>query len=127
MKTSDRIFSTGKPETKSVARSRQVLAAGAAILSAAGLGLGVKAVTGDPTPRPTHGVEVQVGDTGVVWNEASKVAAAQGGDTRDVVDQIYADSPDLEDGLANPGDVLRVPMTDDEIAQREQQAHSNDG
>ncbi len=116
------------PKTRAQAIRRQAGALAVAGLALAG---GGKAVHGALTaesapPRPTRTVEVQPGDVGVVWREAQKFADAQNVDPRDVVDDIREASPDYaDDGIVRPGNVLQVPLTDAEIAARDQADQSN--
>lgn len=116
-----KIFSVETPKTKEVARMRQLIAAGASVLALVGVGSAAKAALTDEKPRPTRPVQVQYGDT--VDKYAYTVARQMGDDVdyRDVRNDIINASPAAQDGIINPGDVLNVPMTDKQIAERQAQ------
>ncbi len=108
------------PKNRAQALRRQVGAVTLTGLALVGGKVAHDAITSEAAPRPTRDVQVEAGDVGVVWDEARTFAKAQNVDTRDVVDDIREASPDYQDGVANPGDVLHVPLTDEEIAAKEQ-------
>lgn len=86
--------------------ARRALVAGAAVTA---LVTGGNIVETDSTPRQTRTEVIQPGDT--VWGHAEPFARQEGVDIRDVVDDINDNSPDLDDGVANIGDEIQVPVS----------------
>lgn len=125
MKQRDKIFSLEPPKTKEVAIIRRAVALGILALSAVGIGATVKGVLAEDEPRPTHSVIVESGDT--VNKYAINVARNMGDgvDYRDISEEIIENSPSAQDGVINPGDILNIPMTDQEIEQFEKQQNQN--
>lgn len=115
--SSERIFGKDYPSSARTKMGRRALVAAGLTVGALGAGHVM-----DTPERPTKGVVVeQYGEAhGTVWQIASEYNRAQGSrhDVRDIMRDIEDRSPDLDDG-AHPGDIAYVPMTDEEIEQRD--------
>ncbi len=121
MAKQERIFTKENPKTKEVAHARQLIALGAVVLSALGVGWGVKHTLSDEEKpsRPTRSVLVKPGDTVFGYAEQIVEGLDKPVDVREIVDEIIALSPDAQDGVLHPGDELNVPLSDAEIVSKQ--------
>ncbi len=120
------VFRAGPPANNEIARIRQFMVATVAGLAVLGAGVAYQELT--ETERPVPTVTGTIGQGETVWGLAKPYADEHCVDIRDVVDDIFAMSPELTDeNGVQPGDQYKAPATSKQILSQQADLHQEAG